>query len=188
MKRILLFFIFSLLISCEDIIYPDLVTNDPILVVDAWLNNLEEEQIIKLSKTQGYLNNASPISALGAEVNVFDGDGNIFSFQDMGDGNYIWTPTNDFRTLGDIGTEFYLSITYDGKNIISSSSLNRTSTIDSVNFVRGQIPSGSYYAEFWSREEKGVGDAYWIKAYKNGERLATSQDIITCIDLSLIHI
>ena len=51
MKRILLFFIFSLLISCEDIIYPDLVTNDPILVVDAWLNNLEEEQIIKLSKT-----------------------------------------------------------------------------------------------------------------------------------------
>ena len=61
MNRILLFFIFSLLISCEDIIYPDLVTNDPILVVDAWLNNLEEEQIIKLSKTQGYLNNASPI-------------------------------------------------------------------------------------------------------------------------------
>ena len=182
MKRILLLFIFSLLISCEDIIYPDLVTNDPMLVVDAWVNNLEEEQIIKLSKTQGYLNNASPISALGAEVNVLDGDGNIFSFQDMGDGNYIWTPTNDFRTLGDIGTEFYLSITYDGKNIISSSSLNRTSTIDSVNFVRGQIPSGSYYAEFWSREEKGVGDAYWIKAYKNGERLATSQDIITCLD------
>jgi len=54
--------------------------------------------------------------------------------------------------------------------------------IDSVNFVRGQVPEDSYYAEFWSREEEGVGDAYWIKSYINGELQTGLQDIITCID------
>ena len=62
------------------------------------------------------------------------------------------------------------------------SAMNRTSTIDSVNFVSGQFPEGSYYAEFWSREESGVGDAYWIKSYKNGIYQNGLGDIITCID------
>ena len=60
--------------------------------------------------------------------------------------------------------------------------MNRTSTIDSVNFVRGQFPEGSYYAEFWSREEAGIGDAYWIKSYVNGIYQNDLDDIITCID------
>ena len=54
--------------------------------------------------------------------------------------------------------------------------------IDSINFVRGQVPEDSYYAEFWSREKEGVGDAYWIKSYINGELQTGLQDIITCID------
>ena len=75
-----------------------------------------------------------------------------------------------------------MEINYQGKQIISESRLNRTSKIDSVNFVRGQVPEGSYYAEFWSREEDGPGDAYWIKSFKNGEKQVGLQDIITCID------
>ena len=49
MRNTLLPFLFLILISCEDIITPELPTNDPILVVDAWLNNLNEEQKIILS-------------------------------------------------------------------------------------------------------------------------------------------
>ena len=176
------YILFVFLFSCEDIINPDLPTNEPILVVDAWINNLEESQVIKLSKTQNYLDSNSPVPVVGATVFVYDENLTHFNFTEANDGEYIWTPDSVFKNIGVEGTKFYLSVSYEGKNIFSESQLNRTSVIDSVNFVRGQVPEDSYYAEFWSREEEGVGDAYWIKSYINGELQTGLQDIITCID------
>ena len=176
------YILFVFLFSCEDIINPDLPTNEPILVVDAWINNLEESQVIKLSKTQNYLDSNSPVPVVGATVFIYDENLTHFNFTEVNDGEYIWTPDSVFKNIGVIGTKFYLSVSYEGKNIFSESQLNRTSVIDSVNFVRGQVPEDSYYAEFWSREEEGVGDAYWIKSYINGELQTGLQDIITCID------
>ena len=174
--------LFLFLFSCEDIITPTLPTNEPILVVDAWINDKETTQQITLSKTQDYLDDSSPSPATGADVVVYDDKGNSFDFIESTPGNYTWMPDLEFKKIGDVGTRFYLDISYEGKNIISESQLNRTSTIDSVNFVRGQVPEGSYYAEFWSREVEGPGDAYWIKSYINGELQTDLQDLITCID------
>ena len=176
------YILFVFLFSCEDIINPDLPTNEPILVVDAWINNLEESQVIKLSKTQNYLDSNSPVPVVGATVFIYDENLTHFNFTEVNDGEYIWTPDSVFKNIGVEGTKFYLSVSYEGKNIFSESQLNRTSVIDSVNFVRGQVPEDSYYAEFWSREEEGVGDAYWIKSYINGQLQTGLQDIITCID------
>ncbi|MBV19537.1 MAG: hypothetical protein CL870_00365 [Cytophagia bacterium] len=183
MKRYF-YILFVFLFSCEDIITPNLPTNDPIIVVDAWINNLEKNQVIKLSKTQNYLDNSSPVPLEGASVLVYDEYSNHFIFTESKDGEYIWSPDSTFKNIGEEGTKFYLSIIlqHDGINIIAESQLHRTSIIDSVNFVRGQVPEDSYYAEFWSREEEGVGDAYWIKSYINGELQTGLQDIITCID------
>jgi len=181
-RKIILSVSIVLLISCEDIITPDLPINDPILVVDAWINNLEKEQIIKLSKTQNYLSSSSPEPAEGASVKVSDDLGNVFIFSERDDGEYVWAPDSLQKNIGVVGTSYYMEINYQGKQITSESRLNRTSKIDSVNFVRGQVPEGSYYAEFWSREEDGPGDAYWIKSFKNGEKQVGLQDIITCID------
>ena len=182
MRNTLLPFLFLILISCEDIITPELPTNDPILVVDAWLNNLNEEQKIILSSTQDYLDSTSSPSVSGAIVQVSDNLGNVFDFIESVPGEYVWQPTNLKNNLGDVGSSYTLNIQHDGKEIIAQSTMNRTSTIDSVNFVRGQFPEGSYYAEFWSREEAGIGDAYWIKSYVNGIYQNGLDDIITCID------
>ena len=94
----------------------------------------------------------------------------------------MWQPASIHKNLGVVGTSYLLSIAHGGEEFIAQSAMNRTSTIDSVNFVSGQFPEGSYYAEFWSREESGVGDAYWIKSYKNGIYQNGLGDIITCID------
>ena len=182
MRNTLLPFLLLILISCEDIITPELPTNDPILVVDAWLNNLNEQQKIILSSTQDYLDSTSSPSVSGAIVQVSDDQGNVFDFVESVPGEYVWQPTNLKNNLGDVGSSYTLNIQYDGKEIIAQSTMNRTSTIDSVNFVRGQFPEGSYYAEFWSREEAGIGDAYWIKSYVNGIYQNGLDDIITCID------
>ena len=182
MRNTLFPFLLLILISCEDIITPELPTNDPILVVDAWLNNLNEEQKIILSSTQDYLDSTSSPSVSGAIVQVSDNLGNVFDFIESVPGEYVWQPTNLKNNLGDVGSSYTLNIQHDGKDIIAQSTMNRTSTIDSVNFVRGQFPEGSYYAEFWSREEAGIGDAYWIKSYVNGIYQNGLDDIITCID------
>ena len=182
MRNTLLPFLFLILISCEDIITPELPTNDPILVVDAWLNNLNEDQKIILSSTQDYLDSTSSPSVSGAIVQVSDNLGNVFDFIESVPGEYVWQPTNLKNNLGDVGSSYTLNIQHDGKDIIAQSTMNRTSTIDSVNFVKGQFPEGSYYAEFWSREEVGIGDAYWIKSYVNGIYQNGLDDIITCID------
>ena len=170
MKKYSIIVLFLLLFSCEDIITPDLPINEPIVVVDAWINNLEKDQVIKLSESQNYLDSSSPVPVVGASVFVYDEYQNQFTFTEVNNGEYEWSPDSIIKNIGEVGTKFYLSISLqdEGINIFSESQLNRTSIIDSVNFVRGQVPEGSYYAEFWSREEKGPGDAYWIKSILMG--------------------
>ena len=182
MRNILYLFFISTFLSCEDIITPNLPTNDPILVVDAWVNNLNQPQKIFLSTTQDYLDSTSSPSVTGADVKVSDDLGNVYEFVESDDGEYVWQPDSIHKNLGEVGTSYLLSIAYGVEEFIAQSAMNRTSTIDSVNFVRGQFPEGSYYAEFWSREESGIGDAYWIKSYKNGIYQNGLGDIITCID------
>jgi len=182
MKNLLKFISLIILISCEEIIYPDLKSNNPILVVDAWLNNQNQSQTIILSSSQDYLDSTSTKFIAGAKVYITNDKGDKFNFTEKDKGNYTWNPDSNFSSLGDIGTGFFLNISYNGKIITGSSTLNRTSIIDSVNFVKGEFPENSFYAEFWSNEKEGVGDAYWIKTFKNGIQQVRSQDIITCID------
>ena len=182
MKNLLKYISFIILISCEEIIYPDLESKSPILVVDAWLNNQNESQTIILSSSQDYLDSTSTKFIDGAEVYIINDNGDKFNFTEKDKGKYIWNPDSNFSNLGDVGTEFFLNISYNGEKITGSSTLNRTSIIDSINFVKGEFPENSYYAEFWSNEKEGIGDAYWIKSYKNGVKQVRSQDIITCID------
>ena len=182
MRKILHLLFISSFISCEDIITPNLPTNEPILVVDAWVNNLNQPQKILLSTTQDYLDSTSSPSVSGAVVKVSDDLGNIFEFIESDAGEYVWQPDSIYENLGEVGTSYLLSVEYGGTEVVAYSTMKRTSVIDSVNFVKGQFPEGSYYAEFWSREESGVGDAYWIKSYKNGIYQNGLGDIITCID------
>ena len=183
MRKFLKILLIFTLISCEDIITPDLPTNTPILVVDAWLTNLHEPQKIILSETQDYLDSTISLGVSGASVMVNDDLGNSFEFKEDSRGEYVWTPEDTVSNIGEIGTFFFLNISYEGKNIQAQSELRRTATIDSINFVKGAFPiKKSYYAEFWSREPNGIGDAYWIKSYKNGVYQNRLGDIITCLD------
>ena len=182
MKNLLKYISLIILISCEEIIYPDLESKSPILVVDAWLNNQNQSQTIILSSSQDYLDSTSTKFIAGANVYITNDKGDKFNFTEKDKGKYTWNPDSNFSNLGDVGTEFFLNISYNGKIITGSSTLNRTSIIDSINFVKGEFPENSYYAEFWSNEKEGVGDAYWIKSFKNGIKQVRSQDIITCID------
>ena len=123
MKKNILFILFAIvIISCEDIIFPKLETNDPIIVVDAWINDKKEKQTIFISKTQDYLDSSSVKRITGANVIVKDDSGNIFEFVEESNGNYVWYPNSNDTTIGIVGTNYNLKIEYNGKIIEATGS------------------------------------------------------------------
>ena len=112
MRKLLPIFLIFILISCEDVITPDLPTNEPILVVDAWLTNLNEPQKVVLSKTQDYLDSTISLGLSGASVFVNDDLGNNFEFIEGNRGEYVWTPVDSVSSIGEVGTSFVLNIGY----------------------------------------------------------------------------
>lgn len=159
------------LISCEDKINPTLENADPILVVDAWLNNRAEEQKIVLSLTQPYLENEIPPSVSGASVFVSDNDGKIYVFKesDKVAGTYVWKPMGK-EVFGTIGNGYSLTIKYNNETFTATSKMGRVPVIDSITFETEKETGGTKLltsAEFWAKDLPGVGDCYWIKSFKN---------------------
>ncbi len=187
MKNIFLLIVLScfFLTACEDVIEVDLEDDQTQLVVDAWINNKMETQVIKLRKTIPYFEGQLAPVVTGANVQVIDNEGVIFNFTDENnDGDYIWEPTPN-APFGKIGNEYGLLIQHDGKEYTSATTMNRTIPVDSLTweFEESSLvgPEG-YYAQFFARDLDGLGDTYWIKTYKNGVFLNKPQEINIAFD------
>jgi len=182
-KYIILIIVIAGLASCERIVDVKVNEVDPYLVVDAWLSRTPEDQVIRLTTTQPYFDNSFTPAVSGAEVRLTDNSGNEFIFQDQGDGNYAYASTD---TFGVVGETYNLEIIWEGNTYSSSTMLPRKVLIDSLvyNTLDEDKPEEDYYAEFFGRDPDGVGDAYWLKAYKNGKYLNKPSEIYTFDDES----
>ncbi len=183
MKR-LFYIALVLLWSCEDQIDPTLRDAPPVLVIDAFLNDLDSTQMVRITETQAYFDNTSLQGISGAEVRVARSSGSDLLFVDQGDGTYHWQPT-DTDKLGTVGDDFTLTVIIDGSEYHSFSRMNRVPNIDSVTFrfeEENLFLPDSYFAEFWSRDPLGTGDTYWIKSYKNGIFLNQPNEINIAFD------
>ncbi len=171
--KIALFFLLAIQLtfsSCEDEITPTLAEAPAIVVIDAWINDKPEPQVIKVMKTQEYFDNTVPAGVSGATVQVIDENLTIYDFVETTAGEYTWTPANG-ETFGEVGLQYGLNVEVDGVMYNSLSQLNAVPPVDSISFTfeeeDGPFPAG-YFAEFWSRDLLGEGDTYWIKTFKNG--------------------
>ena len=166
--------------SCEDVIDIDANFSEAQLVVDAFLNDLDTTQTVSLSLSQDYFDASLPPVVTDAEVvltNVTKGDS--FTFEHTGNGAYQWTPDAD-GAIGNIMDEYLLTIQYNGFTYEAGSQLNPTSVVDSITYEFREEELGNpegIYAQFFARDLPGVGNFYWIKAYKNGEFLNKPQEL-----------
>ena len=171
--------------SCEDIVQVNLDAGTPQLAVDAWITNEPGEQNIRLNLTQAYFDNGTPTPALEATVVVEDDEGNVYPFIDADkDGDYTWTPNNPSDTLGKIGKQYTLYITYAGENYQAHSQMNRVMPIDSITYELREDDLGpdGYYAAVYARDFVGTGDCYWIRTYKNEALLRKPADLNIAYD------
>lgn len=184
-KSIVFFLGIILLFSCETVIDPTLQTAEPILVVDAWVNNKPEPQVIKLTKTQPYFDQSLPPGVSGAQVIVAGSDGSEYVFLESATpGQYTWTPGVD-EVFGETGVTYTLTVVAEGETYQSITRMGRVPAIDSITFRReegNQFIDELFLAEFWAFDPVEPGDSYWIKTFKNGQLLNKPSDLNLAYD------
>ena len=185
MKYLLILSVTALLLgACEDTISPDLQEAPPILIIDAFLNDLDSIQTIRIVQSQAYFDN-SPLSGVtGASVTVTNSNGAIYIFEEAEEGLYQWDPVSN-GPIAEVQDSLVLNITIGEDQYQASSKMNRVPEIDSITFrfeEENLFLPDSYFAEFWSRDMVGPGDTYWIKSYKNGVYLNQPNEINIAYD------
>jgi hypothetical protein len=174
-----------MLSSCEDVVQIGLKSSEKRLAVDAWLSNKAGEQLIKLRFTAPYLDTLPAPPIKGATVNVTDNTGKVFVFTDeLNDGNYIWKPTGN-EIFGKIGNSYTLQIAFEGETYEAVSKLNPVPPIDSISleFRTEQLGrDDGYYAILNAFDFPEIGNAYWIKTFKNGKFLKKPGEVNTAYD------
>ncbi|MBL7851446.1 MAG: DUF4249 domain-containing protein [Cyclobacteriaceae bacterium] len=182
---LLLIFASSLFYSCEDVIDPTLQSADPVVVVDAWINNLPGAQTITLTWTQPYFESQIPPAITGATVSVSDDQGKNFLFIEnvTKPGHYEWSPSGA-DTLR-VGGKYWLTVITDSDTFQAQSYMGRVPAIDSITYEEDEnIATGDpiVRAEFWATDPVGTGDAYWIRSFKNGVPLLKPGEINIAFD------
>jgi len=186
--HILYFMILTLLmISCEDVIYPELPQADPVTVIDAWINNKPERQVIRVKRSLPYFQAQELPGIQGADVFITDSNGKNYQFieSDTVTGEYFWEPDEQDTVFGEIGQIYTLTVSVGETVFHSFTSLNRVPEIDSISFRFEEGNSffpDSYFAGVYAVDLLGPGDSYWIRSYKNGEFLNKPSEINIAFD------
>lgn len=180
MKRIFIYlsFLFSgaLLSSCEDVIQLDVQDGVEQLVIDAWLTNKAEPQIIKLSLSQPYFDNSEPTAVNDATVILFDADSVAYPFQNINSNGEYALPENFASALIE-NKQYALYVNYRDEEYAAVSVFKPVPAIDSIAYEFFEFPisgddtteTSGYFAEFYAKDFEEEGDTYWIRTTKNGE-------------------
>ncbi len=172
-----LFIAFALaftLSSCEDVIQVKLDKGNPLVTIDAFVNDMRIQQKIRLTYTDDYFSKTKNSPILGATVNIKNTtSGQLFIFTDNNNGDYVFNLLAT-DTIGRVNNNYELTVIYNGTTYTSTSKLNRTAQIDSLDVTYKEAGAfggkAGYIFKFLGFDQPSdVDDFYWIKSYKNGE-------------------
>ncbi len=190
MKKINLLLFLSLVFSaCESTADVNLSPAVPTLVVDAFITDQPEDQRIVLNFSQAFFDNTEYIPAAGATVQVLVNGGNSLSFtESTTPGLYLWKSTAQQPTIGQVGDTFTLLIDYEGEVYEANTTMGRTTPIEEILFFEETEPFSDdliYEGRITARDAAGVGDAYWLKTFWNGEFLDQPSELNFAFDAGL---
>lgn len=136
--RVILFAVSAIwmLGSCEDVIEVNVEQNQVKMVIDAFINNLDTTQNIRITKSIPYFNpsNTEPPVTDATVILVDSATFKIFPFIHLKDGNYQWKPN---KTTGDtfvVGNTYALLVITPEDTLLSFTKLNPT--VDHIDSLR----------------------------------------------------
>jgi hypothetical protein len=170
--------------SCEKEIFPDLGDPFQIVSIDALITDQGTTQSIYVTSTQPYFENEFPTKIDGAIVGILDQDSTYYPFIEN-DTAYTWV-SPDGQPFGNVGSTYYLIVQVEGQTYLSFSQMTPSPQIDSIKWEffegGGFVPDDYYLSQFYAKDRVGSGDAYWIRAYKNGVYLNKPSEINVAFD------
>ena len=187
MKTNQIYFLFTVLVlffssACEDVIEVDPGFESSSFVVDAWINNMDTAQVIRLTQSQNYFQSSRAEGVSGASVVVTRDDGTDLIFTDQGDGQYVY---DTGLPIGDFGDVFTLEIQVNEKIYSATSTMNPVPEIDSIS-IEDRVDELGFddgkYASLFVRDLEGFGSTYWAKTWKNDTLLNKPQELALIYD------
>jgi len=159
--------------SCEDVIQVKLDAGAPLIVIDAFVNDMRQAQTIRLTYSDNYFSQKpnNPIS--GATVVVKDvTTGQSYNFADNANGNYVFNVTS-MDTIGRVGHTYELTVTHQGNVYNATTAMYRTASVDSIVVTYKEAGTfgtkAGYDLFFIGKDPTGpIPDYFWIKSYRNG--------------------
>lgn len=157
---------------CEDPVQIKLEQGQKILVIDAFINDLRQDQKIRITFSQNYFDNSAAASPVpDAQVIVKDMTTNTnYTFTHTGNGYYTYTlsPTD---TIAKVNHAYQLEVIYQGHTYTANTIQKRTAIIDSIQakYTKNNFTGEEgYKCIMWGKDVAGpIPDFYWIKSYRN---------------------
>jgi hypothetical protein len=177
------------LMSCENPIKLKLDKGDPRLVVDAFLNDLDSIQKIRLTKTDGFLG-SQPVPVVdNANITVWNLTKNQkIDFTYFGNGYYHYF-TQQPDTFFIKNHTYKLVINWNGAEYNSYYIQKRAAILDSIQPIfypngNGFSNNSPFYSPYlWARDiVEGPTDYYWVKTFRNDTLFNEPDDINIAID------
>lgn len=170
-----------LLASCEDVIDVEAPQSEPQLVVDGWIYDDRDTQVILLSNSAPYFESGALPAETNALVTVATESGETITYNETEAGVY----QANFR--GVVGDSYTLTIeTSDGQRYESTSQpLMPVAPLDSVYAVFKESPEvedEGYYPAWSFTEPEGTEDYYRWKFYINDTLQSRAEDILAISD------
>jgi hypothetical protein len=178
------------LFSCEDVVQIKLDKGSKLIVIDAFVTDLQKDQVIRVLNNNDYFATTAAEPITNAQVVLKDLTANKqFTFNYTNNGNYVYSQ-NVIDTLAKLNHQYQLNVTVNGNLYTSLAKLKRTANIIQVNdsLVQPRSPNDNgnvpYYICYMLTldEADNNPDYYWVKTFRNDTLFDKADDINTCVD------
>jgi hypothetical protein len=123
--------------SCTEEIDIDLNSSDPQIVVEGTLNNLDNNAVVKLSKSVNFDQDNTFPPVEGATVMISDDEGNSFALSEDSPGVY----TSQMVPVS-IGETYYLNVLAEGKEFSAQSTMPTQAVFESLTIEESDFSFG----------------------------------------------
>lgn len=179
--------------SCEDVVQVKLDEGSKLYVIDAFINDLRADQVVKITNNSSYFSNTTPSGVSGANVVLVDlTDNKQYNFTYTSGGNYVYSGWMT-DTIAKVGHEYKLMIQIDGNLYMAGTKQKRPASIDSISVLQDDGSFGfgppanttdtTFLCVLYAKDKAdAVPDYYWVKTFRNDTLFSSSSDINLNID------
>ncbi len=165
---------FLFLSACEKTVQLDLDQSPEFIIIEGLVTDQMAKHYVKVSKSVQFSDTGQTPRVSGANVEVSDDKGNIWTYVEFAPGYY--EAPEPFA--GEVGTSYTMSVAFEGHNFTASETLLSNGTIDSLGVrvdeeERAATNGNGYFHEvlLYLTEPQATQDYYLFKFYRDGEVL-----------------